>query len=196
MPRPSIKAQRSEEILDAFERCVARFGVEGATLEQTAEEAGLQRSLIRHNVGNRDDLLNALVDRFLEKSRSDIDLLVSTTLNDGNPATLVERLFNESYSDTQTVLVAEALILAAPHYPEIAPRLQSWLEDVTKAVAKILRRSIPNSKARDCREVAAGIVGLYFNVESLSPLGSMGAFRRYSKKAAMRLVNTLIGSQN
>ena len=34
MPRPSLKAQRSEEILDAYERCVARYGVEGATLEK------------------------------------------------------------------------------------------------------------------------------------------------------------------
>ena len=38
MPRPSVKAERTEEILDAFERCVARYGVEGSTLERIAEQ--------------------------------------------------------------------------------------------------------------------------------------------------------------
>ena len=191
MPRPSLKAQRSNEILDAFERCVARYGVEGATLERTAEEAGLQRSLIRHNVGNRDDLLNALVDRFLMKSTNDINELVSESMNKGNPATLIEYLFDESYSDKQSVLVVEALIAATLNDPEIAPRLQKWIDDITKAVVKTLRHSIPNRKAVDYRDVATGIVGIYFNIESLSPLGAIKTFRKSSKNAAMRLVNTL-----
>ena len=43
---------------------VTRLGVEGATLEKTAGEAGLDRVLIRHNVGNKDDLLDAFLDCF------------------------------------------------------------------------------------------------------------------------------------
>ena len=41
MARPIVKDQRRAEILDAFEACVARYGVEGATLAKTAEQAGL-----------------------------------------------------------------------------------------------------------------------------------------------------------
>ena len=192
MPRPSLKIQRTEEILDAFERCVARYGVEGATLEKTAKEAGLQRSLLRHNVGNRDDLLNALMDRFLNRSKKDTESLKTAVLSNGNPNSLVNYLFDETYSDTQSVLVAEALTIAAPHYPNIAPRLKTWVEDFTNTIAKILKNTAPDAKPRDCREVAAGVVGIYFNVESLSPLSSMNVFRTNSKKAAMRLVNTLI----
>ena len=43
MGRPSIKAERREQILDAYETCVARFGVGGASLEKIAETAGLAR---------------------------------------------------------------------------------------------------------------------------------------------------------
>ena len=43
MARPSVKDERTEAILAAFERCVARHGVEGATLQRTADEAGLAR---------------------------------------------------------------------------------------------------------------------------------------------------------
>ncbi|MEO1142890.1 MAG: TetR/AcrR family transcriptional regulator, partial [Pseudomonadota bacterium] len=63
MARPDIKESRREQIIDAFEFCVARYGVEGATLAKTAEQAGLARPLVRHNVGNRDDLVDALTKR-------------------------------------------------------------------------------------------------------------------------------------
>ena len=49
--------RRRQEYLDAFEKCVARYGIEGATLAKIAEIAGLARPLVRHNVGNRDTYL-------------------------------------------------------------------------------------------------------------------------------------------
>ena len=55
MARPSVKEERREQILTAYEQCVARYGVEGATLDKVAEEAGLARPLIRHNIGNREE---------------------------------------------------------------------------------------------------------------------------------------------
>ena len=194
MPRPSLKAQRSEEILDAFERCVALYGVQGATLERTAEEVGLQRSLIRHNVGNRDDLLDTFVERYIEKSELDLEELSNAVIEVDKKDALIEILFDEKFSDNQSVLVAQALIVAAPHYPSLSPKLQKWVESTNNTIEKILRKLIPNAKSSDHKEVAAGIVGIYFNVESLSPIGTMNAFRKNSKKAAMRLINTLVNN--
>ena len=191
MPRPSLKAQRSKEILDAFEQCVAKFGIEGATLERIAEEAGLQRSLLRHNVGNRDDLLDALLNRFLEKSTDDMNQLLTAIADETRPNKFIDILFDESYADSKSVLVAEALIAAAPQNPKIVPRLQNWLDDITNVFVKILKNIMPNAKAQDYREVATGIIGIYFNVESLTPLGKLNKLRLPSKKAAMRLINTL-----
>ena len=53
MARPRVTAERREEILAAFARCVARDGVEGASLQQVADEAGLARGLLRHHLGQR-----------------------------------------------------------------------------------------------------------------------------------------------
>ena len=191
MARPSLKEQRSKEILDAFERCVARYGVEGATLEKTAEEAGLQRSLLRHNVGNRDDLLNALVNKYLDESSNALALLESTVTDETSPEEFVTYLFDESYSDPQAVLVAQALIIAAPSYAEISPRLQQWVEEFTQTIIKILRILFPGAKTKECRIVATGIVGIYFNVESLTPLGAMKPFRRDSVNAVLYLIEML-----
>ena len=191
MPRPSLKAQRSEEILNAYERCVSIYGVEGATLEKIAEEAGLQRSLLRHNVGNRDDLLYALIDRFIPKSINDSKQLESYISDKTTAKEFISYLFDESYSDKQTILVAMALIIAAPNYPKIKPRLQKWSEDFTKSIIRILKQLNPTAKPSDYRIIAAGIVGIYFNVESLSPLGSMKTFRNDSKFAAIRLIESI-----
>ena len=38
MGRPSVTEQRRNEILDAFVRCVGRYGLDGATLERLATE--------------------------------------------------------------------------------------------------------------------------------------------------------------
>ena len=62
MPRPSLKDQRSQEILDAYLTCVAHFGLDGATQERIAEEAGVKRPLLRHYLGNKDEMITALAD--------------------------------------------------------------------------------------------------------------------------------------
>ena len=73
MARPSLKKERTDQILDALERCLAGYGLEGATQDRIAEEAGLARPLIRHNVGNRDDMLRLGLDRFIRRSDRELD---------------------------------------------------------------------------------------------------------------------------
>ena len=53
-------------------------------------------------------------------------MIVSTLQSELCPTLFVEALFDETYSDQQSVLVAQALIIAAPNYPEIKPLLLSW----------------------------------------------------------------------
>ena len=70
MGRPSLAEQRKEEILDAFGRCVAKFGLEGSSLEKIAEEAGMRRSILRHYLGNRDEMVIALAKKVIGEYRS------------------------------------------------------------------------------------------------------------------------------
>ena len=72
MGRKSLAAARREEILDAFERCVVKYGLEGSSLEQIADEAGMKRSIIRHYIGNRDELVDQLVERAVGNYRAQV----------------------------------------------------------------------------------------------------------------------------
>ena len=191
MPRPSVKAERTEEILDAFERCVARYGVEGATLERIAEEAGLRRSLLRHYIGNRDELIEALTTRFIARSDAQGEKLYGALPETGRATALLDYLFDERYSNNHLALVACALIAAAPSHPPISARLHGWTQHFVDGIARELQRSYPAADAAACWEVAAGLSGIYFNVESLAPLGRIKTLRNASKKAAERLISTL-----
>ncbi len=189
MARPSKKTERTEDILNAFERCAARFGIEGATLERVAAEAGLQRSLLRHYVGNRDDLINAMLERFLARSEREVDNLFESLPATNRATALINRLFDYP-GDTHFAQVAQALILAAPNYENLRPALRRWSLDFTQRIAAELESDCGASK-QDAYEVAAGIVGIYFNVESISPLGRMTKLCTASKKAATRLISSL-----
>ncbi|MEM7276507.1 MAG: TetR/AcrR family transcriptional regulator [Pseudomonadota bacterium] len=191
MPRPSLKTERTEEILEAFENCVARYGVEGSTLERIAEEAGLARALIRHNVGNKDELLDALVKRFLDKSQHDSVSFFESLPQRNRIRTLIDWLFNPTLGSAHDVRVASALIAAATDRPKLAKRLRVWTKDFIDSVERELRASYRCPSNEKIRAVAAGIVGIYFNVDSLAPLGNMAGIRSASKEAALLLISTL-----
>ena len=191
MGRPSLKQERRVEILKAYERCVARYGVEGATLERTAKEAGLARALLRHHVGNREELLNGLVEQFLEKSRTDTEALFAALPETNRLSTLIDWLFDPAYSNTEAVLVSEALIAASSTRPELAEKMKGWVRDFVEPLIAELQRSFANHDKETLSSVAMGVTAIYFNSESLAPLGAVPDIQKTSREAARRLVSTL-----
>ncbi len=191
MARPEIKDERREQILDAFETCVARNGVAGATLAKTAELAGLARPLVRHNGRNREDLLTALVDRVLQRSRDSMATVRSDLPVNAASRTLIEWLFDPNYSDTQNVQVFAALIAASADDTELAGHMRTWMNEFVGSVRQILAGEFAEADPLDLDAVAAGLTGIYFNVESLYPIGNISELSAASKRAAVLLLKTL-----
>lgn len=191
MGRPSVTAQRVEEILDAFEVCVARFGVEGATLEHVAQEAGLARALIRHHVGNKDELLTAMVQRFITRSDA-----ITAAFFSGLPASdradaLVHGLFDARYNDPHLTKVVTALTLASSEHPELAGVMGRWTARFLGAIEAELTSAYPGATPTRVLAAAAGITGIYFNVDSLDALENSAALRASSLEAALMLLEAL-----
>jgi len=96
MARPSLAAERRDQILDALERCLRRRGLEGTTLDAVAREAGVQRPLIRHYFGNRDELLAAAVARAVARHGREIEAALAERPargRRGRLAALLDHLF-------------------------------------------------------------------------------------------------------
>lgn len=191
MPRPSLKAKRREEILDAFGRCIARHGLEGATLEKTAEEAGLARALIRHNIGNRDNLLEAFLDRFFEKATQSANELFDELPANDRVTTMIEWLFDPQLADEDDGGVTNALLTAARDWPELAKRLQTWTAGFVAGIGQEISDAYPHATDRDVSAVATGIASIYFNYDTHMRLGDSPDFRRSTEDAARLLVSAL-----
>ncbi|MEO1201626.1 MAG: TetR/AcrR family transcriptional regulator [Pseudomonadota bacterium] len=193
MPRPSLKKERRAEILEAFGRCIARYGVEGATLERIAEQAGLARSLIRHNIGNKDELLDAFLDDFLDRADAESNELFENLPSEGRVATMIDWLFSSQPADSKVVSVTNALISAAIDRPVLARRLRDWTASFTDRIGRELDAAFPDSPADDIEAVASGVAAIYFNFDTMVPLGGVTRLRESSRAAAVRLVETLAG---
>ncbi len=191
MPRPSLKQERRTQILDAYERCLIRFGVEGSSLEAVAKEAGLARALIRHNIGNRDQLLEAAVDRFLLESNRSMEQLLDALPAEGALVCLIDWLFDPQGSDPHLSLVSDAFIAASANNPDLAGRMRTWTHTFFDSIVEVARRSHPGAEKEALRTVAAGITANYFTAESLTPMGPMRDLRAAFRSAALRLAETL-----
>ena len=191
MPRPSLKAERRKQILSAAQKCVAHYGIAGLTLEKVAEIANLARPLIRHNIGNREELIKAVTEQFLDSSKQKINILFDHLPSDQPFNNAVDMLFDLNYSDTTTMLVAEALIAESANDPDIASLMRNWLNEFVSRFAEIARKEFPNAESDQLNTVVTGITGIYFTLDSLTPLGELKSFNAHSHKAAKRLISTL-----
>ncbi len=193
MARPSVKEERTEEILQAYERCIALYGVEGATLQKIAEEAGIARPLLRHHVGNSSDLLTMAVKRFVQRSEQAMQEAYEALPNDCTGRNFVYLLFHSSSSKVQhnDVMIAAAFIYASQTDAEIRKHMQGWLKNFTKNFTQQLQNFYPTADTEKVKNVSAGIIGIYFNVDSLTPLGKNTSFRKQSYQAALYLLETL-----
>lgn len=192
MPRPSLKAERTEQIFNAFLRCVARYGVDGASLERVAEEAQLQRSMIRHFVGNRDVLINGLAERLTQSFASQMQRLLHALPKEQPAEVFVEWLFDPDYSsDADTILALEALIAVAPRYAAVNDTIKTWYADTIDQFTAVMQKAQPRADEQACREVAVGIVGIYFNTDAMMPLKMPDSYRLNGRAAALRLLHSL-----
>lgn len=191
MPRPNKQAERKLQILTAMGDCVARYGLYGATLEKIAEQAGLARALVRHNVGNRDILVVEFIDNFLDKSYAASKVLFASLPDNEKATALIEVLFDPAFSDPKSLLIAEALIAAGHDDSALAERMRKWVRDFNAEVEAVIKEDYPKAEPETTAGVAAGLVGIYFNVESMTPLGDMPDLRSASKRAALALITTL-----
>ena len=165
--------------------------MEGATLEKIAEQAGLARALIRHNVGNKDDLLEAFLDRFLGRATEATKSLIESLPRDDRVTTMIEWLFDPQFADVQEISVTNALVTAAIERPKLAKRLRSWTSGFIASIGMELKDAYPDADDETIDAVATGISGIYFSVDTMMPLGGMSRLRRSSETAARLLVSAL-----
>lgn len=192
MGRPDLTEVRTAEILDAFERCVARYGLHGSSLERVAEEAGMKRSVVRHYMGNRDEMVEALAQRVAADCRDHLDAFVSSISEGKRIEQLLAWFFpDSSHGTTDSLLAVESLIAAGEDYPKVRELMTAYVEGVVSMAAEQLRLAYPKAGRSQCWTVAYGLVGICFNHSSLSPLSLPTKYLKAARTSARALIETL-----
>ena len=83
------------------------------------------------------------------------------------------------------------LVAAAERYPKARQALWDSTSRFAAALEDELRRAYPGASATALSDVALGVMGIYFNAESLAPLEPSGDWRAASRRAAERLIASL-----
>lgn len=192
MGRPDLTELRTAEILDAFERCVARYGLEGSSLERVAEEAGMKRSILRHYIGNRDAMIAALADRVVRKYRLAFQQFLAEISDRHRIKQLLSYFFpDEPVESTADLLVVEALIAAADNDAAIRQQMLDYVDGLVGDLAQQLKLAVPTARPQQCWDVAYGLVSICFNQESLSPLRLPPKYLKAARSSAETLVRSL-----
>ena len=192
MGRPNLSEVRTAEILDAFERCVARFGLEGSSLERVAEEADMKRSILRHYIGNRDQMIVALAERVVRKYQEAFQGFLEHVSDKDRTTQLLSYFFpNKPAESTNDILVVEALIAAGEQYPDVRKLMFGYVDGLVTKLAKQLRLAFPKARKQDCWNVAYGVVSICFNQESLSPMQLPPKYLKAARTCSEALVNSL-----
>lgn len=191
MPRPSLKEVRTAEILDAFAECVIRYGLDGATLEKISQTAGVKRTLLRHYLGNRDEMIDRLADHVVDGFNRATDALVSALPDSGRLDALMDFLFHEHERSPSDASLFQALAGASDRYPKIRKGILDFLKKFEEAIADEIARAFPNAQRDQVRVVASGVSSIYFNVESAGPMRPDPDWVGRQRAAATLLIDCL-----
>jgi len=169
MPRPSLADIRRPQLLDAYARCLVKFGAEGSTLDRIAEEAGVTRALVRHYLGNRSDVDRALVTYVRERG---VRWFIG--IGEGLPPgdrldRIVDALF-ERGSD-QPGQVVDTLLGAAAQDPALRTLLREMYLEWEHLLDADLAAAYPRADPTRRRRVAYAILCLAGMHSSLAELG-------------------------
>lgn len=191
MPRPSMAAQRKEEILDAFEECILQDSLETTSLEKLAEHAGMKRSILRHYIGNRDDIIVALSERYLGYYDDQWKQTIAWLPDSQRMPAMIDILFGErNQVYVEKSIVGDAIYAQAKRLDAVRAHQITSMNQSMTALRTELKNDYPNAQDDNITLVARGILANYLNSESLLPFGLKQEVEQL-KQVSLLLLSTL-----
>jgi AcrR family transcriptional regulator len=192
MGRKDLTAERQTLILDAMERCIVKFGLQGATLENIAGEAGINRGLIHHYVGNRDDVIRMMTERLLDKYQVSFESYAATRPVSAHAETVVDYYFDAWFElAPEDDAIIHALLAESERDPHIRKVLIKLYDGFEKMIANELIRLFPNAHAENLHSVSYSLMSLAFAHASLTWLGLKQSKLADVRSIAANLIHSL-----
>jgi AcrR family transcriptional regulator len=189
MGRPSLAAERRPQLLQAYAECLVRYGVEGTTLDRVAKQAGVTRGLVRHYLGNREQVIRALGGWAREGYLAWLTEISSRHAEDDAKAVLLEMWVHEH--PAQLVAVLDALFAEAGKDAAIAEVLRSVYEAFFHWTVERLTRGFPDADPAARRQVALALMSFGWADTGFQVIGFRPTRGREYRAVAERLLDSL-----
>lgn len=190
MGRKSLEIQRTQQLLEAFIACIPEHGIQGATLDHIAAKAGMTRSIIRHYVGNRDELIDKLIDYVVQLNLDEFERAFSQPTSNR-----VERLLNalfETREDTLSDrLILEVLIHVKEQFPEGTRKVVQLVERLVALITREILLAYPHAGRAEAERVAYTLFCISLSQDSLVWLGISPTLTSQAPEMAYRILQTL-----
>lgn len=156
-----MAAQRTNQILDAFEQCIVEDGFEAATLQQVADRASVNLGMIHHYIGRKEDLLQAMVARLQTRVQDGMREFDATVAVADRVPTLLY-LFFEDTTDANDRII-DALYASGGENPTVQAALNTINSLYVDIWTAEIGRIHPTQPVNRCREIAVAILGLAYS---------------------------------
>jgi AcrR family transcriptional regulator len=172
MARPSMAEQRKEEILDAFEQCILEKGIQATSLEFIAEKANMKRTILRHYLGNKDEIIAALSQRWVLKYQQQWQQTLAWLPSTQRVEAIIDILFSPRTTEyVNETIIGEALFSEAKRLESIKQDQHKNIEAFIQILTTELGAQFPDIDNEQLLLVAYSIHANYLVSESLLPLG-------------------------
>lgn len=190
MGRKSLAETRINEILDAFEDCIIKNGIDYCSLEQIAVHANMKRSIIRHYIGNKDEVLKAMVNRFINNYQTEMKEASVYLKRERLVPELLKDIFKTGSSKNDDIIIA-ALWAKQNHNNEIKKLLKNFYSDIEELFYDSLKYAYPNTSKSKINKTAYTLLCLMDSHSSMLALGLKNAQSNILFEFASKLVADL-----
>ena len=192
MGRRSLVEERREQILRAAARCIGEHGVDGATQERIAAAAGMSRPHVRHYVGNRDALLDAVwaavIAPYVDRVRE-----IRHAGDDGERlGALLDYLFGPEFAYGDDDAVINAFLMASTTDEQLRATVYESYARLDAEMAAVVRRVRPDVPEDRAMTLAHALGCLAIGGSVLSALPFPESRRRELRTTAAVLVDAVL----
>lgn len=155
-------------LVEAASEVFADKGFYGASLEEIAELAGFTRGAIYSNFGSKEELLYAVIDRFVDRQLQDFAAMEARPDDPIADARVAAQIFGREMRESRTITALDLeLRLAALRNPDVRRRLAQLQRETADKAARLVEEQFEhhglgsNVTARDLADIGrAAVQGL------------------------------------
>lgn len=193
MGRKSMEKIRTQQLLDAFIACIPENGVDGTSLEKIAEKAGVTRSVIRHYIGNRDELIAELIDHIIKNS---LDLFERILFDPQlNIKERINKVLFAPRDDWQTdKIILNELVNSKEQSPIIQKRIASLIETMIDRITTVLHNEKPQLNRDEVHQLAYVLFCISLSQDTMVWMGISSSLTCFGHMFAQHLLNDYLGA--